>query len=63
MTQLLKFQFISARMPPEITSRFYGEKSQVGIVQVYFENKWTSLCDDGFDRAAATVFCRSLGFL
>ncbi|XP_025115915.1 deleted in malignant brain tumors 1 protein-like isoform X2 [Pomacea canaliculata] len=34
-----------------------------GRVEVYVNNNWTAVCDQGFDQTAAQVACRALGLL
>ena len=33
-----------------------------GKVQVFIDNKWVRVCDDGWDDTEAGVVCRQLGF-
>ncbi|XP_053388861.1 neurotrypsin-like [Mercenaria mercenaria] len=39
-----------------------GPHNQSGRVEVYFENRWGTLCDELFDDNAASVICRMLGY-
>ena len=36
--------------------------SREGNVQVYHDNQWGSVCDDGWGLANADVVCRELGY-
>ena len=39
-----------------------GPGAYAGRVEVYFDSKWGTVCDDLFDAAEAEVVCRSLGY-
>jgi len=39
-----------------------GPSSHEGRLQVYYNDVWGTVCDDGFSDAAARVVCHSLGF-
>ncbi|XP_053388862.1 uncharacterized protein LOC128551929 [Mercenaria mercenaria] len=39
-----------------------GPHNQSGRVEVYFEDRWGTLCDEFFDDNAASVICRMLGY-
>ena len=39
-----------------------GPTSREGRLQVYYNDVWGTVCDDGFNDAAARVVCHSLGF-
>ena len=40
-----------------------GSSSHEGRLEVDYNGVWGSVCDDGFTDAAASVVCRSIGFL
>ena len=44
--------------------RLIGGSSTAGRLEIYHNNEWGTICNDGFDRndIAATVACRQLGF-
>ena len=33
-----------------------------GVLQIYFNNKWSNLCTDRFTMTEAQISCRQLGF-
>ena len=33
-----------------------------GRVEIFYNNEWGTLCDDGFDEQEVQVICRSLGY-
>ncbi|KAK6179246.1 hypothetical protein SNE40_011650 [Patella caerulea] len=39
-----------------------GMNAEKGGVEVYYNNNWLAVCDDGFDQLAAQIVCRSLNF-
>jgi len=51
-------------LPPENgTMRLlYGNNEREGLVQIYLEGYWGTVCDDDIDSAEGQVLCRSLGF-
>ena len=38
-----------------------GTASTNGMLEVYYNSEWGTVCDDGFTDAAATVVCNQLG--
>ncbi|KAI0989689.1 hypothetical protein GJ496_004295 [Pomphorhynchus laevis] len=39
-----------------------GKVPWEGNVQIFYNNTWGSVCQDGFDYPAATVICRQIGY-
>lgn len=42
--------------------RLVGNVPNEGRLEIYHENKWGTVCDDGFDEMDEIVVCRQLGY-
>ena len=40
-----------------------GPSSLEGRLEVYYNGRWGTVCDNGFTDASARVICRMLGYL
>lgn len=44
-----------------IVLSYKGERQKIGIVEIYYDGAWSSICADGsFSQAEANVVCRQL---
>ena len=39
-----------------------GQYSNQGLLEIYCNGEWGTVCDDGFDSSAALVACKQLGY-
>ena len=39
-----------------------GEYSNIGLLEIYCNGEWGTVCDDGFYGTEAQVACRQLGY-
>jgi len=45
-----------------VRHRYAHERPEEGRLEVHYNGVWKAVCEDGFNDAATTVVCRSLGF-
>ena len=43
--------------------RLYGSGTNDGILEIYHNNQWGSVCDDGWSSEESIVACKQLGFI
>ena len=39
-----------------------GQYSNQGLLEIYCNGEWGTVCDDSFDSSAAVVACKQLGY-
>ena len=50
--------------PDHGTLRLYGGNTRYdGILEIYYSNRWGSICDDGWSSVASRVACRQMDYL
>lgn len=54
----------STQEPQEVQLRLAGPRGPAGEgrLEVLYQGRWGTVCDDGFDFHVATVACRQLGY-
>lgn len=52
---------VASTPPPEGTIRLNGSEQWQGLVQIYHNGQWGTVCGDSLDSNAAVVVCRQLG--
>jgi len=40
-----------------------GTNEKEGRVEIYWNNQWSTVCDDYWDKNEATVICKQLGYI
>ena len=46
----------------DVRLNYYGASSYRGILEVYMDGQWGSVCAKNFNFAAAAAACRQMGF-
>lgn len=61
---LLCWVFPSSQEPARVQLRLAGPRGPAGEgrLEVLYQGRWGTICDDGFDFHVATVACRQLGY-
>ena len=40
----------------------YLEKTNTGRLEMFYRNKWTPICNEGFSRNLANYICQKMGY-
>lgn len=60
LTNIVKY--IVTFSAEELIARIADEAVEAGSLEIFYNGKWNTVCDDEFGREEAQVACRMLGF-
>ncbi|XP_025100423.1 deleted in malignant brain tumors 1 protein-like isoform X2 [Pomacea canaliculata] len=53
---------LSSWPTPQMSARVVGGTAAAGLLEIFYDGAWSTVCDDGFGQEEVLVACRMLGF-